>query len=131
MAAPALSTSCFRVPELKTEMTNAAANTNVIFLGIAERSSLVHDGESQFLKWNILGLKNIVFFNFFPANLSGFHLAFAFRHLTTMELKLRLLTEAHQELGFINIGATSHDFFPSVPPMTATREHILGFQPLR
>src|ERR1051325_9848473 len=47
-----------------------------------------------------------------------------------MELKLRLLTEAHQELGFINIGATSHDFFPSVPPMTATREHILGFQPL-
>jgi hypothetical protein len=38
----------------------------VAFLGFAERAALVRDGQTDSLKWNVLGLKNVLLTHFFP-----------------------------------------------------------------
>jgi hypothetical protein len=42
------------------------ASLQVAFLGLAERATHVREGETNILKWNVLGLKNILLVNFFP-----------------------------------------------------------------
>jgi hypothetical protein len=51
----------------------------IAFLGFAERATSVREGETNILKWNVLGLKNILLTNVFPFLLSGWHLALAIR----------------------------------------------------
>jgi hypothetical protein len=41
------------------------------FLGFAERSEQVRDAETVSLKWNVLGLKNVLLVNFLPIPLIG------------------------------------------------------------
>jgi hypothetical protein len=47
------------------------SSPQVVFLGFAERFELVRDSETDFLKWNVLGLKALLLVNFLPAALSG------------------------------------------------------------
>jgi len=103
-------------------------HTEVAFLGIAERSSVIRDGMLEAVKWNILGLKPILTFNFFPANLSGVHLVFAFRHLQETQLRFSIRLENGDEIGGIEIGSTAVPT-PLPLPATATRQHSLTYLP--
>jgi Domain of unknown function (DUF4263) len=102
-------------------------HTEVAFLGVAERSAVVRDGMLESVKWNIIGLKHILTFNFSPMNISGAHFVFAFRHLQETQLRLNIRSECGDEVGWLNIGAT---LIPTSPaPITATRQHVTGYQP--
>ena len=85
--------------------TLGPVHTEVAFLGVAERSSVVRDGMLESVKWNIIGLKHILTFNFFPMNISGAHFVFAFRHLQETQLRLNIRSECGDEVGWLNIGA--------------------------
>jgi Domain of unknown function (DUF4263) len=101
--------------------------TQVAFLGVADRSSVVRDGLLESVKWNIMGLKQLIIFNFFPANISGTHFVFAFRHLQRMELKLNIRSENGDDIGWITLGAIASPMPPPLP-ITATTQHFTGFQ---
>jgi hypothetical protein len=101
----------------------------VAFLGVAERSSVVRDGILESVKWNILGLKHLLVFNFFPANISGLHFVFALRHIRDTELRLEITSDDGQEIGWINVGATITPASASPIPITATREHVTSHHP--
>jgi len=76
----------------------------VIFLGVAERASIAHDLGTSVLKWNILGLKNVILVNFLPLNLSGLSWIFAVRfHNVGTPFKIRFTDSEGNEVGSINI----------------------------
>jgi hypothetical protein len=107
--------------------TLGPVHTEVAFLGVAERSSVVRDGMLESLKWNIIGLKHLLTFNFFPTTISGAHFVFAFRHLQETQLRLSIRSEDNDEVGWINVGATPIPTSPA--PITATRQHVTSYQP--
>jgi hypothetical protein len=69
-------------------------DTSIAFLGLAERAACVRDGNSDMLKWNVLGLKNFVFSALFPAPLTDAHLGLAFQRLDlTPEITINITSE--------------------------------------
>jgi hypothetical protein len=76
----------------------------VVFLGFAERATLVRDGGTDALKWNVHGLKNILLTNFFPTALNNWNLGLAIRISDTPQnLKINFLAESGEEIGSTNI----------------------------
>jgi len=76
----------------------------IIFLGAAERASVVHDLGTQLLKWNVLGLKSVLLVNFLPQSLSGLQWVFAIRvHNINVHSKIRIVDQDNSELGKIDI----------------------------
>lgn len=68
--------------------------TNIAFLGIAERAAYVRDGNTNVLKWDVLGLKHVCLSPLFPLSLTGTHLGFAFRHfISAPAVTLRIVAE--------------------------------------
>jgi hypothetical protein len=80
------------------------AGPEVAFLGFAERAALVRDGQTDVLKWNVLGLKNLLLVNFFPVALNGWNIALAIRNPTLSDIRITFFDEDNQNLGWINIG---------------------------
>jgi hypothetical protein len=103
-------------------------HTEVAFLGVAERSSVVRDGMLELMKWNIMGLKHMMIFNCFPTSISGTHFVFAFRHLKEAQIQLSIRSEDDDEVGWLTVGDTLTPT-PAPLPITATRQHVTGYQP--
>ncbi|HLY46766.1 MAG TPA: Shedu anti-phage system protein SduA domain-containing protein [Stellaceae bacterium] len=99
----------------------------LVFLGIAERAANLRDGNTELLKWNIIGLKNIILFYFHPAVLSDVNLVFALRHLSSgPDIRIKIRSESGEQLGFVNVGL-SREANP-VPPLTGGRGSLLMLQ---
>src|SRR6266853_746878 len=76
----------------------------VAFLGFAERSEQVRDSETVSLKWNVLGLKNVLLVNFLPIPLIGWKLGMASRFLDISKpLKIMFRAESGEDIGIINL----------------------------
>lgn len=80
------------------------SNPGVIFLGVCERASYVADGNTNILKWNILGLKHVILSNIFPLTFSGLTLGIAFdKNIVQSGIKIIICDQDRQEVGFINL----------------------------
>lgn len=78
----------------------------VAFLGFAERSEQVRDAETVSLKWNVLGLKNVLLVNFLPIPLIGWKVCVAMRFFEISKpLKITLRAESGEDIGFLNLQA--------------------------
>jgi hypothetical protein len=101
-------------------------NIEVAFLGIAERSTPIREGDTFLTKWNVIGLKLFVPLFFFPTNISGWRFVFAMRHqpLGDITLNIVLKTESGEELGSLPplLGSFSEQSpLESPPPLTSSR----------
>jgi hypothetical protein len=96
-----------------------------VFLGLAERAALIRDGESNFVKWNVIGLKQDIPFFFFPMNLTGWNLTFAFRSvdIPNAELAMRLTDDSGNELAKFQLTATERE--PTALPLTRGEEILV------
>ena len=115
----------------------------VAFLGFAERSEQVRDAETVALKWNVLGLKNVLLLNFLPIPLNGWKVGIALRFFDLSKpLKITLRAESGEEIGFFNLQivkdnptpeslialSTSYGWFvafvafPSTPPLVIQKQ---------
>ena len=65
--------------QILSSPVSANSPADIAFLGFAERAACVRDGPTNVLKWNVLGLKSSLLFNFFPASLEGLSLALGIR----------------------------------------------------
>ncbi len=102
-------------------MVNDAAS-QIVFLGWAERASLVSDMGTPLLKWNVLGLKPVLLTIFFPFRLNGLVMGFAIRNPGDITLDLRIKTvDQTKEVGFVKIGMVSTDD----PPPAIRESHEL------
>lgn len=105
--------------------TPSKKEVDIAFLGFAERTAYVRDGNTNLFKWNILGLKQIIASPLFPMTLSGFHLGIALKNLPKdTELSLRIWQENVKEIGFLDIklveestGASSFGLQPEGPSL--------------
>jgi len=77
----------------------------IVFIGIAEKAVQSVDWLGGPPKWNLLGLKNILWANFFPLPINGLLLGFAIRlaPTTSLDFDIRLITESGVEVGSINM----------------------------
>src|SRR5262249_50735916 len=66
------------------------------FLGFADHSEHVRDAGTNFLKCNVLGLRNIVLFHFLPVAINGLKIGLALR---TFDLSKSLLIIFRDESG--------------------------------
>lgn len=97
----------------------------VAFLGLAERAALVRDGETNLVKWNVLGLKNVLLTNFFPFPLGGWNLAFGIRPLNSSNaIRIRFKSETDEEIGFVDISMVANP--PTIP---LTRADLIPVRP--
>jgi hypothetical protein len=86
------------------------AYPQVAFLGFAERAAIVRDGETDALKWNVLGLKSILLTNFFPFGLNGWNVALAIRLSGNLrDLKISFKADSGENIGWINIGLVAEN----------------------
>jgi hypothetical protein len=77
------------------------SQSDIVFLGLAERVSQVADAGTILLKLDILGLKNHLLTNFFPRTLAGVYFCLAIRgHPPTEGIVIRILSDSN-ELGSI------------------------------
>jgi hypothetical protein len=107
------------------ELVNEAPE--LVFLGVAERAANQRDGSTDMLKWNILGLKSVIPFYFFPAIINDMNLVFGMRNLSSgSDIKIKIRSDAEEQLGFITIGL-SQETNP-VPPLSAGRSSLLVLQ---
>jgi hypothetical protein len=75
-------------------MLPADLETEIILLGIAERSAILREGETDILKWNIMGLKSVLPCFFFPCALTSMDLTFVIRGLAAVQtLKMVMRSE--------------------------------------
>ncbi len=89
---------------------------HVALLGFAERAALVRDGETDSVKWNVLGLKNVLLTNFFPLVLSGWNLALGIRlSVPFSSLRIKFKSDSGEEIGFVDITAVAN---PPTTPLT-------------
>jgi Domain of unknown function (DUF4263) len=98
----------------------------VAFLGIAERSAIIREGETLLTKWNVLGLKNYVPLYYFPTHISGWNFAFAVRHHPQENIALDIIikTEEGDSVGNFQLRASFSDIHPedSPLPIASSRE---------
>src|SRR5690242_8801117 len=95
------------------------ASPKFIFLGIAERASVVREGDSPLLKYHLIGLKSVLPFFCYPAGVAGLHFVFAVRHLAPgPDLRISIRSELRQEIGWIGI-ALAPLAMPASPPLTS------------
>lgn len=79
-------------------------NPGIIFLGVCERASYVTEGNTNILKWNIIGLKHVILSNIYPLSLAGIILGIAFDNKTIQcATKITIFNQDEQEVGFINL----------------------------
>jgi hypothetical protein len=77
---------------------------SIIFLGFCERAAYVSEGNTNLLKWNILGLKNVLLSNIFPISLNGSIIGLAIDQKNIRnEQKLKLTDDNNNELGIITL----------------------------
>src|SRR5258707_6289436 len=94
---------------------------SVAFLGFAERAALVRDGETDSVKWNVLGLKNVLLTNFFPLMLSGWNLAVAIRlSVPFSSLRIKFKSDSGEEIGLVDITLVANP-----PTMPLTRSDLV------
>lgn len=99
----------------------------VAFLGFAERAISVREGETNLVKWNVLGLKNILLTNFFPFWLNGWNLALALRITAPPGvLVLKFKADSGEEIGGVNLGLAAAT--PQVP-LTQPASPFLWYLP--
>jgi hypothetical protein len=85
-------------------------NLHVIFLGVAERASIVHDSGTILLKWNLLGLKSVILANFLPLRLSGLRWIFAIRFEDIRDsFGIRITDSDGAEVGSMKIQTAAGD----------------------
>jgi len=78
---------------------------DIAFLGFAERAELVRDLGTTALKWNVLGLKNILLLNFYPWILNSYLVALAMKDVATASnIAIRLRGADNEEIGGFNLG---------------------------
>lgn len=83
-------------------MTNN--ESSVAFLGLCERVAYVREGNTNFFKWNVLGLKYIVLSTIYPLKLSGWTIALAIQSTTPGDkIDLRIRDNEGKDIGFFNI----------------------------
>ena len=86
----------------------------VAFLGFAEHATSVREGETNLVKWNVLGLKNILLTNFFPFWLNGWNLALALRiSAPPRGLIIKFKADSGEEIGGVNLGLVAAT--PQIP----------------
>jgi hypothetical protein len=77
---------------------------DIAFLGFCERAAYVPLSNTNIIKWNIIGLTNIVLTYVFPFNISGLIAGFAFRSkISDKELRFNITDENNSEVGTITI----------------------------
>jgi hypothetical protein len=77
---------------------------DVAFLGFCERAEAVRDGNTNLLKWNILGLKHVILTPVFPVPLSWWSIALAVsKPLLNEPTAIQFLAEDGQELGTLTL----------------------------
>src|SRR6516164_9821749 len=95
------------------------ATPELAFLGIAERASVVREGDSTLLKWHFIGLKSFLPLFCYPAALTGLHFVFAVRHLALgPDIRISIRSESRQEIGFFTL-ALAPEANPPTPPLTS------------
>jgi hypothetical protein len=84
------------------------ADLEIIFLGVAERAALAHDGFTNLFKWNVLGLKNNIISYVYPLSLSNFCFGVAINVESEGKIhKLSLVDNSNSEIGSFNLSAQS------------------------
>lgn len=100
-------------------MSIRPTSAEVAFLGIAERASAVREGNSNLLKWHVIGLKNILPFFCYPTIVNGLNFVFAVRgFLYDQEVRINIRCETGEQIGFFNIGLSLNQTNPPAPPLT-------------
>lgn len=83
---------------------NSSKNNNIAFLGFCERAAYVPIANTNIIKWNIIGLTNIVLTYVFPFNISGLSVGFAFRStISDKEQRFNLTDQNGSEIGTLTI----------------------------
>jgi hypothetical protein len=115
-------------------MPSAITNdTEIAFLGIAERLSKVREGETPLVKWNMIGIKSIVPLFFTPFSIYGWRFVFALRHLTSEreDVTIKIKDEDGCEIGYIdtNINTNVSEISQLPLPITSSagRRYVTGF----
>ena len=76
----------------------------IAFLGFCERSAHVRDQNSDFFKWNILGLKNIIWSNIYPLVLGNLDIGLAFNMTENYSnINFKIEDEDEKEVGYFQL----------------------------
>jgi hypothetical protein len=95
----------------------------VVFLGFAERSDQVRDAETVSLKWNVLGLKNVLLVNFLPIPLIGWKVGVALRYFDISKtLKIVFRAESGEDIGGISLQMVTSNP-TAAPPISLSASH--------
>lgn len=109
-------------------MPTASQHVEVAFLGIAERSTRLREGETFLLKWNVIGLKLIVPLFFFPTSIAGWNFVFAFRHATpdNLDLDINLKNVSGDQLGFFKVTGSEQVSEPAPLTSSSGAVYLMG-----
>jgi antiviral defense system Shedu protein SduA len=83
------------------EFLSTSKTVQVAMLGLAERAAVVRDGNTNLVKSNILGLKQVIPYYFYPMPLGGWNIVLAVRHLSFSgnQLVISIEEEGGPEIG--------------------------------
>lgn len=85
--------------------SGAEQGTDLVFLGVCERAACVQDGNTNLVKWNVLGLKHILLSYIFPLPFRGITLALALSTSSTRsEFDLHVLDPDGDDVGSVTLG---------------------------
>ncbi len=114
--------------------------SDIIFLGVCERAAYVKDGNTGLKKWNIIGLKNIVFSYFYPRFIGDYHFGFAVSSsVIGQSLTINITTDTGEQVGkfFISLDESipnteNHLLRHSGPPVLVPEYgHIVLFTSIK
>ena len=89
-------------------LTPKLNSANIIFLGFCERATLVRDGPTNLLKWNILGLKSTIISYILPIPLKGSYMGFALdTNALESKFSLEIVDENGDKVGSLNFESQS------------------------
>lgn len=101
------------------------------FLGFSEHFRQFREGNSHILRWNILGLTNIVAIPFLPLTSIPWDFIFAGRSVGAvtddlLDIPLRIVSDDNDEIGFITIRVTAPG--PRIDTIPSSTTEFFGWK---
>ena len=93
-----------RNPPMAKSVSTTSESSKVAFLGFCERAHYIRDGKTNYFKWNVLGLRNIILSHIFPFMFNGWTVGIAFLSSQAgKEMKFRLVGDDGKEVGTLTL----------------------------
>jgi hypothetical protein len=93
----------------------ACQSNDIAFLGCCERAAYIPITQKPpIIKWNILGLRDIILSYIYPSNIAGLTFVFAFRFATTITAQqFNIVDESGAEVGSLKMDFVEREEKPS------------------